>query len=211
LLLEEIMQGNIDNRSQLQSASTALLSKIRKDCSDAIAAAKTNHIIYKGMTLNDTGEIWLTNPALRERKSRNTKNYYTLMFDNLPSWRDYPKRSRSLICSSNKRVAGNYGDIYVILPFNGAKIAVCPANDIWDSINSLGIAGLDCFNLALIIARISDTDWPTMLATLEKRCSKIKWPLTWKGKEITKLSRCRTQAGIKAFLNKFFNPQKIYL
>lgn len=56
--------------------------------------------------------------------------------DNSPYFKDYPKRSRSLICTTSKEVAGSYAKdrgIYVIFPLNGARIGLCPDGDIWQT------------------------------------------------------------------------------
>ena len=74
-------------------------------------------------------------PSTSERKSANTTNYYTLLMSNLPAWEKYPKRNRSMICSTNFHNAKSYGgehdNLYHVFPKDGAKIGVCPENDIW--------------------------------------------------------------------------------
>lgn len=68
------------------------------------------------------------------RKSANTSNEFTFLVDNfLPSWRDYPARSESFICSTSPNTAAAYGDIYYVLPFGNPYIGVCSENDIWYS------------------------------------------------------------------------------
>jgi len=102
---------------------------------------------------------YITNPQAIDRVSRNTANYYTIIFDNSPYRKDFSKRSKSLICSTKSSTAGNYGDVYRVIPFDGAKIAVCPQNDFWDSFSSYnnddGIYDLDCFNRHLFNIMIS--------------------------------------------------------
>ena len=71
------------------------------------------------------------------RKSANTKNYMTLLMDNLSSWNNMPKRSKSIICTNSKMYAGGYGQIYNVIPFDNTKIAIAPSNDIWLSFNFL--------------------------------------------------------------------------
>lgn len=90
------------------------------------------------------------------RKSENTLNFYTrFLSDILPSWKDYPKRNKSFICTNNEKKAAQYARlsddrIVAVFPKNGSKIAVCPASDIWDSFkNTLAkyhIPELDVFN-----------------------------------------------------------------
>lgn len=103
--------------------------------------------IYKGFD-NLEQPYYVTNPQAINRESRNTANYYTVIFDNSPYRKDFPKRNKSLICSTARFTAENYGDVYRVIPFDGAKIAVCPDYDFWVSFNSYndGIRDLDCFN-----------------------------------------------------------------
>jgi hypothetical protein len=186
------------------------VNNIKKHCSDAVAALIHNKIIYKGMQLDNSNEtdIWLTNPAFRARKSHNTRNYYTLMFNNLPSWKDYPKRSRSLICATSAQKASMYrGDLYVILPFNSAKIAVCPRCDIWDSFYKSINATLNDFNNDLEYNNISDANWPTMLSTLLKYNKNIEWsPII--SSIVKKINNCKTREKLILVLDKIFNPVK---
>lgn len=72
------------------------------------------------------------------RKSANTSNYYTVMFDHiLPSWKDYPDRSRSWICSSHMGTAAGYGVSYIIMPIGNPILGICPREDIWISFKRL--------------------------------------------------------------------------
>ena len=110
---------------------------IEDRCSEAVQAYIQHGIgLWKGFNYQVNDDVIITTPAAVERKSRNTTNYYTVLLDNLPVWQQYPKRSRSLICANTKEHANQYslpGVPYLILPFNGAKIGVCPESDIWTS------------------------------------------------------------------------------
>lgn len=121
----------LDKRSTiLTDENEIMFQDIHRNCSEALVALSKDKIIYKGLR-NIRDDILLTDPKLKKRKSKNTENYYTLLFDNLPSWKEYPKRSRLLICSTSRSVASEYGNSYLVLPFNGAKIGVCPTMDMW--------------------------------------------------------------------------------
>lgn len=88
--------------------------------------------IIRGM--RDTGDyLWIE--GIRGRRSANTTNEYTTLLDNLPSWRQYPKRSESLICTTtdSNGYPYDFGDVYIILPSNGANIGVCRSFDLWSS------------------------------------------------------------------------------
>lgn len=72
-----------------------------------------------------------------KRRSQNTHNVYTVLLSYLlPSWKQYPKRSESFICTNNMDKAAVYGDyddnsVYYVFPENDVKIGVCPERDIW--------------------------------------------------------------------------------
>jgi hypothetical protein len=89
-------------------------------------------MIYKGIhSLLDDFSFSKKNSFVR--KSRNTYNYYTTLIDNLDSWKNYPKRSRSLVCTHSDSTAFEYGNVYVIVPKVGTAIGICPQSDIWYS------------------------------------------------------------------------------
>ena len=47
-----------------------------------------------------------------------------------PLWKDYPKRSNSIFCSTSNEEAEDFdGDLYVIYPVKNTKLAVCEDND----------------------------------------------------------------------------------
>jgi len=106
--------------------------------SQAIANYRYGRIIYRGV-LGNNDDIYEVNPQTASRRSRNTANIYTLFVDNDPSWADYPKRSQSLICTSDYQFALGYGHPYVVLFENNSEIGLCPSNDWWDSFQSMSI------------------------------------------------------------------------
>lgn len=116
---------------------------INTDYSEAFDNLLEGKIIYRG--IKSKSDIFITEPKSSVRKSANTANYYTLIVDNADSWRDFPKRSQSIICSTSIQYASDYGYVYVVLPKNKSKIAICPADDFWNSFNEL--AKLDIMSL----------------------------------------------------------------
>lgn len=99
--------------------------------------------IYRGG--QNHGEISIRNHPLN-RISANTTNECTILLDNfLPSWKNYPKRSESFICSTSSDTAENYGDVYFVIPMENKKIGVCPDLDIWYSFENvtelIGVGG----------------------------------------------------------------------
>jgi len=62
-----------------------------------------------------------------ERKSAYTENYYTLIMNNLPSWKEYPKRQH--ICTSTP-FDYRGGTIYRVIPLTNMNVGVCPGDDV---------------------------------------------------------------------------------
>lgn len=98
---------------------------------------ETNIAIYRGISTKEgiRNSIEFVDPTARSepRKSANTHNYYTLWVDNSVRWLNYPKRSYSLICSTDSITAGIYGETYVVIPIEDTPIGICPDEDFWYS------------------------------------------------------------------------------
>ena len=91
------------------------------------------YIIYRGM--ENTGALVLGSGNDMERRAANTQNYVNTLVDYiLPAWSDFPKRSKSFICSTSLQDAENFGDrIFVVIPLEGQKIAFSPSSDFWEA------------------------------------------------------------------------------
>lgn len=111
--------------------------------------------IYRGMAISKyPGEIFIIDPKRYTRKSAYTRNYYTLIIDYLDSWKKFPKRSKSLICSTVKSDSSSYGQLYRVIPLNrNSKWGVCSEHDFWWSFPNIkkkyNINTLDGFNIYL--------------------------------------------------------------
>lgn len=104
---------------------------ILENCWDSLERYQSGHKIYRSK--KDTGDYIVTTPT-GNRKSAYTSNYYTLWINNHKSWKKFPKRE--IICAggSGERAYDHEGQcVYVVLPFDNAKIGICPKDDIWDS------------------------------------------------------------------------------
>ncbi len=105
---------------------------IKKNCGQARKAFMEKGIaLYRGH-INLSGDYGLIQPSKYERTSANTSNYYTLLMDNSPKWKNYPKRSQSIICGNTKSAAYP-PNIFIVFPVDNSKIGVCPRYDLWDS------------------------------------------------------------------------------
>lgn len=75
----------------------------------------------------------LVNPESGTRSSQNTANFYTIAFDTNPANKAWPKRSKSLICTTNERVANGYakGSTLAVYPLKGVSLGVVDNADFW--------------------------------------------------------------------------------
>lgn len=64
--------------------------------------------------------------------------YHEIIMDNLLRWKEFPKRGKGVVCFANKELEKE-GIPFVAIPFNGAKIGVCPKGDILDSFSFVSI------------------------------------------------------------------------
>lgn len=93
-------------------------------------------------------------PAKYERESANTSNLYTWLIDIMPSWKNFPKRSKSIVCTTQAHGGKGYGVVYAVVPFDNARIGVCSAGDFWasfDKVREMGSNTMDDFNRSLKI------------------------------------------------------------
>jgi hypothetical protein len=93
--------------------------------------------IWKGIVQNDTPDFFIINTTDHFRKSAYTETgYYNLWIDNHEDWKKYPKRSKSIIATTNSKEAWEYGNSYRLFPLGkieDLKIGICPKPDMWDS------------------------------------------------------------------------------
>ncbi len=126
--------------------------------------------VYRG--IKDTIEYKYINPKLFYRKSYDTKNYYNLWIDNNEKWSEYPKRSQSLICSTNKNKVVPFGTRYLVVPLNkDSNFGVCKTSDIWLSFSYLfskfnNTPTMEEFNYLLKKLDISDHSYEEMIKDL---------------------------------------------
>ena len=66
------------------------------------------------------------------RLSRNTLNYYTLIINDDPIWKKYPRRQ---VIGSYRSDGTKMEDpsVYIIFPYNTTSVGVCPTDDMWDA------------------------------------------------------------------------------
>ncbi len=97
----------------------------RTNCSQYNPNLKT---IYRGV--RKFGRNYsIVKPSDSKRPAGFSDTTYLNFIDGSPYWKDYPKRRESIICTTHKSVAYEYGTAYVVIPTNNAKIAVAPEED----------------------------------------------------------------------------------
>lgn len=152
-----------------------------------------NGAIFRGI-FDANFRYALTNPLSgAPRTSANTTNEYTLFVDNHPSWKQYPKRSRSIIASSDIDATENFGNPYIVFPMNGTKIGMCSSSDFWGSFDymekTINFYAMDDFNnsLAPMLSwvtgnRRNTKNWATMskaMSEFDKNLDRLGWDTTF--------------------------------
>ncbi len=120
---------------------------LQKNCSDILQKYKQkNDLILRGAKQLFT--YGYVNPLTSSRTSAYADfNFYTILMDELlPSWKNMPKRSKSVIATNNENKAGEYGNVFIIYPYNGSKIGICDDADIWDGFPYLDLTPLNELN-----------------------------------------------------------------
>ena len=113
-----------------------LLRTYKDQINFAIGKYKKGICIFRGSATYLQNVIY-TDPTTRttDRTSANTYNYYTLWLDNDKAWSKYPKRGKSLICSTNYQYSLYFGNVRIVVPLSDCKIGICSNEDIWNSFN----------------------------------------------------------------------------
>jgi hypothetical protein len=142
-----------NNTSQIRTSEISLETAVELIEKSGIRYDENTIFPYRGT--ENVVEYGFVQPSLHNRTSRFTSNIYTLLMDNLPCWKSYPKRSKSIMCSTNKSNANNYhgelnDEAYVVIPLNkNAKFGVCSSHDLWFSFkNGIGFS-MEDFNLLI--------------------------------------------------------------
>jgi hypothetical protein len=110
------------------------ISYIKNNCMDAFDSSWP---LYRGLHSGRRDDFVVYKVRDVTRVSPYAENnIYNLLLSNLPSWKKYPQRNLSYVCTTDMHEAetrGSDGICYVVLPVNGTKVGICPENDIWYS------------------------------------------------------------------------------
>lgn len=125
--------GELPKYSPVEDIDAAL-DIINSHCKDAIPMLKSGDVIYRGDHKSIKRSFATVDTSATERSSANITNHYTVLLNNNPRMKGYPKRSASFICTSDESTARSYSggkEPYVIVPYDGVPIGVCPGSDMW--------------------------------------------------------------------------------
>lgn len=151
-----------NHKQQLTLKEAAMLCATH--CKDAL---RNNVELWRGSRDYDHKPVaWLLQGDQSTRKSANTSNHYTVILDHVLTPLGYPKRSASIICSTDSHRARGYGRVYRLFPYDGVKIGVCPERDMfWTPIRLLNGEIIDVYdvNRLLINANVTDKSYSALI------------------------------------------------
>ncbi|NCC70939.1 hypothetical protein EOM09_05135 [bacterium] len=148
VILAETLNDKTKSKFEIIENKEDLTNLINTDYSEAFANYKNGNIIYRGArnyfkNANDIAII--ITPGIRV--SKEIPNLYTILLSEIfDSWKGYPKRNRSHICTYSYSIADGFSAghaqkkgpslTYIVFPKNGTKIGVCSEYDIWVSFSN---------------------------------------------------------------------------
>lgn len=149
--VKPLILESFKRRSVELSTSPLMISKlINSKYKTAKQLYDAGCIFYRG--LKSAGAPYYSiDPTKTIRMPDQQSKFAHFLFDILPSWKKWPKRSKSLIFINSANAASTYGyNTYFVFPRDGAEIAVCPSTDFWFSFSHLdrrlNIDGIPNFN-----------------------------------------------------------------
>jgi ribosomal protein S17E len=154
------------------------INLVKTKCKDFLANPK----YLQRMKKKYSGDYTYINPKLSYRAPLMAdemfsmggvySSHHTLLMDNLPSWKDFPKRTKSVIGSINFGYDPSFGDHYhCVIPYDGANFALAPDCDLWNSYCLIGNNQYqfdDYFSESFLQAGISDDSYDEMIEDIQK-------------------------------------------
>ena len=117
-----------EGRGKAVSAE-AFIKWAEENCSKYLNGKK---FLFRGFSHGDSG-IMIGNSAGEKPRASvgGIPNNYTLWIDGHPAFKDFPKRSRSFIATTNLTKAGDFGSPHIMFVKDTDKIAAVHMGDIW--------------------------------------------------------------------------------
>lgn len=130
ITFKNFISEEVDAYTPTELSDAEFVSWCETHCANYLKAAGATRPIMRGMAAPRLG---LIDSSKMNRKSANTRNYYTVWMDSDKSWAKYPKRSKSLICATSRMIALGFGTPNLLFPADSNLIGVCSDDDLWTS------------------------------------------------------------------------------
>lgn len=111
-------------------------------CKNALWMLQEDKPLYRGdqSVLFPASGFKVVDSNMSERRSQNTSNFYTIILDNHPDRKNFPKRSKSFVATTDKSYAYGYTsskEPFIIIPEDSAKIGFVNRLDMWNTVIKL--------------------------------------------------------------------------
>lgn len=119
----KLIQENRKGRTQKINSLNDICTIFKNNCTEYDYKYP---IIYRGISNpKGLGEYAVISPSKYKRDAAYSNTTYLNLIDGSESWEDYPNRRESIICSTSRTTSSSFGDVYVVIPFDGAEFGVC--------------------------------------------------------------------------------------
>jgi hypothetical protein len=153
-LYEEFNEGILPFKNKKLTLEETV-DLIKKECTMFLDIMKKEddhkkRLIFRKFKENIEGDTYLVHPKespYQRISPYNIKNYHNLILSNLESWKDYPRRNKSLITAGINRSRNHTGSYFkVVVPFDKTKIGMVKVPEFWDSFKEKNILLDDYIN-----------------------------------------------------------------
>ena len=134
-----VRELRLEELKELLSKNCNDFLEILKSVDYDLVAAKQSLLFRRSP---DMGEIVYSNAgsAGHERIAPYSLvgNYHNLIISNLESWKEYPKRNKSICTGRFSRIEIAHGkEIYLVIPYDKTRIGISPSMDMWFAFKKL--------------------------------------------------------------------------
>ena len=146
---------------------------VKENCKDYLANPK----YMQRMKGKFNGDYSYIDPKIHRRIPLMVDNtgvvstHHTLLMDNLPSWKEFPKRSESLIGNLRFNYDISFGQrCYLVIPYDGANFGLAPSSDLWGSYCEVGNMKYEFDNVfteSFKYLRVSEKSYGDMMKDLQ--------------------------------------------
>lgn len=133
-LVEKFIKSWETEKTNLQGA----IDFLNQNCKNGIKAVANGGLLFRGVT-NLGKDYYIQDSSRGIRTSKDSNNAYQLLMDNSSALSGYPSRSNSFICTAYRDYALTFGDIYVMIPVDGTKVAVADSDDFFGTYMNDGV------------------------------------------------------------------------